>query len=128
MKESKASLQRQHNTRKREVKSGIKKLEKLMNAISDLLSALQLALEGPSNIRGIILLLGASPARPQHVYEMFFSCERVNSEKATDCIKSRAAEALSRKVLSFLLCSFILHYYDYFTLLRLIPSFRSFEP
>ena len=69
-----------------------------MDAISSLLSALQQALEGTSNIHGVILVLGASPARPQHVYEMFFPCGRIDSGNTTGCTKSKVAEALSRKV------------------------------
>ncbi|ONK61535.1 uncharacterized protein A4U43_C08F30970 [Asparagus officinalis] len=105
VKESKASLQRQHNMRKREVKSGIKRLEKLMNAISSLVSALKEAIDGTSNIHGVTLVLGASPARPQHVYEMFFPCGRVDSGDTTGCIKSKVAEALSRKVIRALISS-----------------------
>lgn len=97
VKESKVSIQRQHNIRKRVVKSGIKRLEKLMNSISSLLSALQQALDGPSCIHEVIVILGGSPARPQHVYELFFPYGRVDSGSA----KRKVAEALSRKVPSF---------------------------
>ncbi|XP_058083492.1 uncharacterized protein LOC131231338 [Magnolia sinica] len=94
-----ATSRRRHNGRIREVKQGIKRMEKLMNSISTLLSALQLMLDETPNIEGVILVLGGSLIRPQYVYEMFFSRGRVASESEKYCTKSRAAEALSRKAI-----------------------------
>lgn len=81
------------------MKQGIRRLEKLMNAISSLLSALQDTLTEIPNIQRVVLVLGASLLRPQHVYEIFFTHGRFVSASANDCSKSKAAEALSRKVL-----------------------------
>lgn len=99
VKESTVALQRKNNMRKREVKYGIKRLEKLMNAISSLLSALRMALDETASIQGIILVLGASPARPLHIYELFFDHQMFNSEDMITSTRTKVAEALSRKMI-----------------------------
>lgn len=96
--ETKASDQRKHNMRKREVKQGIKRQEKLMNGISSLLSALQDALDELPSIQGVTLVLGGSLARPLHVCDMLFSNGRFDSGSAKECTKSKVAQTLSRKV------------------------------
>lgn len=48
------------------------------------------------------MVLGESPARPQLVYEIVFPCGRVDSEVGKDCTRSKAAEALLRKVISLI--------------------------
>ncbi|XP_010941759.1 uncharacterized protein [Elaeis guineensis] len=103
--ESKPSFQRKHNLRKREVKQGIKRLEKLMNSISSLLSALQGALDEMPNIQGVTMVLGASPLRPQHVYQMLFFHGKFDYGSAKDSTKSKVAEALSRKAIRALISS-----------------------
>ncbi|OVA05755.1 hypothetical protein BVC80_9037g4 [Macleaya cordata] len=103
--EVKSSLRRKHNGRMREVKQGIKRLEKLMKAVSNIQTALQLMLNEVHGIEGVILVLGASPIRPQHVYEMSFFHGRVVAESTTDYTKSRMAEALSRKAIRALISS-----------------------
>ncbi|XP_008807285.2 uncharacterized protein LOC103719697 isoform X2 [Phoenix dactylifera] len=103
--ESKASFQRKHNLRKREVKQGIKRLEKLMNSISSLLSALQEALDEMPNIQGVTMVLGASPLRPQHVYQMLFFHGKFDSGSAKDSTKSKVADALARKAIRALITS-----------------------
>ncbi|KAK9282531.1 hypothetical protein L1049_005451 [Liquidambar formosana] len=101
--EVKASSRRKHAGRLREVKHGIKKLEKLINTVSSLRAALQLMVTEIPDIQGVILILGASPIRPQHVYEMCFSHGRVVSQGGCDFTKSRAAEGLSRKAIRTLI-------------------------
>ncbi|KAF5947226.1 hypothetical protein HYC85_013183 [Camellia sinensis] len=97
--EFKASFRRKHAGRMREVKQGIRKLEKVMTTISSLRTALQLMISEIPDINGVILVLGASPIRPQHVYEVCFLHGKVVSGDDVDFTKSRAAEGLSRKVL-----------------------------
>lgn len=82
----------------REVKYGIKRFEKLMRAISDFQTALKLIISEIPNIQEAILVLGASPIRPQHVYEFSFSNAKSASVGAPDFAKSRAADSLSKKV------------------------------
>lgn len=94
-----ASSRRKRIGRMREVRQGIRRLQKFMDAFSGLQTALQLMLSEVPDIQGIILVLGASPIRPQHVYEFRFSHGRVVPGGACNFIKSRAAEGLSRKVL-----------------------------
>ncbi|KAF8394431.1 hypothetical protein HHK36_020639 [Tetracentron sinense] len=101
--EVKASSRRKHNGRMREVKQGIRKLEKLMNTIFSLQTALQLMLNEIHDIQGVILVLGTNPIRPQHVYEMCFSHGRVVSGVVTDFSKSRTSEGLSRKAIRALI-------------------------
>ncbi|KAL7172354.1 hypothetical protein ACSBR2_031945 [Camellia fascicularis] len=70
--EFKASFRRKHAGRMREVKQGIRRLEKVMTTISSLRTALQLMISEIPDINRVILVLGASPIRPQHVYEVCF--------------------------------------------------------
>lgn len=94
----KASVRREHAGRKREVRTGIRKFDKLMKTVASLQTALQLMISEIPNIKGVMLVLGASSVRPQHVFELCFSHGKVVSGGASDFSKSRAAEGLSRKV------------------------------
>lgn len=98
-----ASSRRKRIGRMREVRQGIRRLQKFMDAFSGLQTALQLMLSEVPDIQGIILVLGASPIRPQHVYEFRFSHGRVVPGGACNFIKSRAAEGLSRKAIRALI-------------------------
>ncbi|KAF9615796.1 hypothetical protein IFM89_026467 [Coptis chinensis] len=83
----------------REVKQGLKRMEKLMNTLASLNTAIQLMLNESHNIEGVMLVLGSSPIRPQQVYEMFFSHGSFVAEHTIDYNKSKAAETLSRKAI-----------------------------
>lgn len=85
-------------SRKREVKHEIKKLQKLMNTISSLRSALQLMIRGAPGIQRVVLILGGSPSRPQKAYELFFTHSDNLVCYQGDFAKSKAADALSKKV------------------------------
>ncbi|PSS14624.1 Melanoma inhibitory activity protein [Actinidia chinensis var. chinensis] len=101
--EVKASLRRQHAGRMKEVKQGIKRLEKVMKTVSGLRTALQLMISEIPDIQRVMLVLGTSPIRPQHVYEMCFSHGKIISIGAGDFAKSKAAEGLSRKAIRTLI-------------------------
>ncbi|KAK2990497.1 hypothetical protein RJ640_019777 [Escallonia rubra] len=101
--EAKASLRRQHVGRKREVKQVLRRLDKLMNTVGSHRTALQVVISEVPNIQAVIMVLGASPVRPQHVYELCFSHGRDARVGACDFTKSRAAEALSRKAIRALI-------------------------
>ncbi|KAJ0980717.1 hypothetical protein J5N97_008972 [Dioscorea zingiberensis] len=101
--EPRASWRRKHNWRKREVKRGIKRLEKLMNSVSRLVSAFREAIDGVSEIQSVAFLLGGSPLRPRYVYELEFSSGGFDSCGAEDCGKTKLAEALSRKAIRALI-------------------------
>ncbi|KAL0371320.1 UNVERIFIED_CONTAM: hypothetical protein Sangu_0450100 [Sesamum angustifolium] len=90
------STRRKQAARKREVKMGIRRLEKLMNCISNLKTALQLMIAEAPNVEKISLVLGPSPLRPLHVYELSFSHGRTVS---ADFCRSKVAETLSRKAI-----------------------------
>ncbi|GMP94384.1 hypothetical protein CsSME_00043856 [Camellia sinensis var. sinensis] len=62
--EFKASFRRKHAGRMRVVKQGIRRLEKVMKTIFSLRTALQLMISEISDIKGFILVLGASPIHP----------------------------------------------------------------
>ncbi|GMH27749.1 hypothetical protein Nepgr_029592 [Nepenthes gracilis] len=98
-----ASSRRKHFVRKREVKLAIRRVDKLMNTISDLQTAFQLIITEVPIIEEVILILGASPRRPQHVYEMYFSWGRMVPETSKELTKSRTTELLSRKVIRALI-------------------------
>ncbi|KAF9614351.1 hypothetical protein IFM89_018104 [Coptis chinensis] len=97
--EVKASSRRNQIGRMREVKQGLKRMEKLMNTLASLNTAIQLMLNESHNIEGVMLVLGSSPIRPQQVYEMFFSHGSFVAEHTIDYNKSKAAETLSRKAI-----------------------------
>ena len=94
----KASQRRVQNGRKREVKHGIKRLQKLMNNISNAQTALKLVFSEIPHVEAVILVLGGSPARPQHVYELYFSHGQDTLFDACDFTKTKAIEGISRKV------------------------------
>lgn len=100
-----ASVRRKHMNRIREVKVRIRRMEKLMNTISGLESALQLIISEIPSLESFILVLGASPIRPQNVYELCFSRGIPVPRDASDFAKTKAAEGLSRKVFYAILIS-----------------------
>ncbi|KAM7257049.1 hypothetical protein ACFE04_012790 [Oxalis oulophora] len=102
----KASARRNHASRKREVKHGIKRLDKLMKTVSSIQIALQLMLTEVPRIQGVVLILGSSPIRPQHVYELNFAHGAPGGSVGAgegDFTKCKAAEALSRKAVRALI-------------------------
>ncbi|KAK6141418.1 hypothetical protein DH2020_024823 [Rehmannia glutinosa] len=94
------STRRKQASRKREVKLGIRKLEKLMDCISNLKTALQLVITEVPNVEKISLVLGPSPLRPLHIYELSFSLGKAVSG---DFSRSKVAETLSRKAIRMLI-------------------------
>ncbi|XP_060181375.1 uncharacterized protein LOC132610992 isoform X1 [Lycium barbarum] len=94
------SLRKKHASRKREVRMGIRKLDKLMNTISSLRTALQLMITEFPAIQRVVLILGPSPLRPLHVYELNFSSETAAS--IGDFIRNRIVELLSKKAIRVL--------------------------
>lgn len=95
------SLRRKHASRKREVRMGIRRLDKLMNTISSLRTALQLMITECPAIQRVVLILGSSPLRPLHVYELNFSRETAASGE--DFTRNRVVEALSKKAIRVLI-------------------------
>ena len=89
-------------SRMREARQGIRRFEKLMRAVSDFHAALKLAIGDLHDIEEAVLALGASSLRPQHVYELSFSRggKSLPAIGAPEFTKTRAAEALSRKVVT----------------------------
>ncbi|CAK9151061.1 unnamed protein product [Ilex paraguariensis] len=101
--EVKVSIRREHVGRKREVKQGIRRLDNLMNSVSSLRTALQVTISEVPHIEQAMLVLGASPLRPQQVYELFFSHGRVVLGGTCDFTKNKATEGLSRKAIRALI-------------------------
>ncbi|XVF72422.1 hypothetical protein PTKIN_Ptkin12aG0120100 [Pterospermum kingtungense] len=101
--EAKASSRRKHYGRMREVKQGIRRMEKFMSRVSSLQTALQLMIREIPNIQEVILVIGASPIRPQHVYQLHFSHSNVAFSAEADFIKGKTAEGLSRKAIRALI-------------------------
>ncbi|KAI3449624.1 hypothetical protein Pfo_006289 [Paulownia fortunei] len=94
------STRRKQATRKREVKMGIRRLEKLMGCISNLKTALQLVIAEVQNVEKISLVLGPSPLRPLHIYELCFSHGMAVSG---DFSRSKITETLSKKAIRTLI-------------------------
>ncbi|KAL5796736.1 hypothetical protein ACOSQ2_001556 [Xanthoceras sorbifolium] len=101
--EVKGSTRRKHISRMREVKHGIRRLEKLMNTVSSLETVLQLIFSEIPNIQQVVLILGGSPLRPQNVYEFYFSHGKFVPRCSGDFAKSKSAEGLSRKAIRALI-------------------------
>ncbi|KAJ4842626.1 hypothetical protein Tsubulata_039771, partial [Turnera subulata] len=101
----KASFRRQQLGRMREVKRGIRRLEKLVKTIGAVDTALQMMITRVHGVEEVILILGGSPLRPQFVYQLCFSRGNAvpGGHDAGDFIKSRAAQGLSRKAIRTLI-------------------------
>ena len=95
----KGSERRIQMGRKREVKHGIKRLEKLMKTVASTQTALQLLFSEMPHVEAVILILGGSPGRPRHVYEVAFSHGPGVLSDPSDFTRTRVAEGISRKVL-----------------------------
>ena len=95
----KGSERRIQMARKREVKHGIKRLEKLMKTVASTQTALQLLFSEMPHVEAVILILGGSPGRPRHVYEVAFSHGPGVRSDPSDFTRTRVAEGISRKVL-----------------------------
>ncbi|PWA83549.1 hypothetical protein CTI12_AA166090 [Artemisia annua] len=95
----KGSERRIHMGRKREVKHGIKRLEKLMKTVASTQTALQLLFSEMPHVEAVILILGGSPGRPRHVYEVAFSHGPGVRSDPSDFTRTRVAEGISRKVI-----------------------------
>lgn len=80
-------------------------MEKVTCKISALLSALQLALDEMPDIQEVILVLGGSLIRPQHVYQLVFNGGKLDFGRATESTKSKVADFIAKKV--GLLCNYI---------------------
>lgn len=70
-----------------------------MNSVSGFQSAIKLLITEIPNIEEVLLILGATPLRPQHVYQLCFLQRKAAVGGADDFIKHKAAKVLSRKVL-----------------------------
>jgi len=83
----------------RGAKRGIRRLEKLVNTVGGLESVLQLIISEVFCFEVVILVLGASPIQPRHVYESCFLRGNVVAGDYGIFTKSKVVEGLSRKVL-----------------------------
>lgn len=97
----KPSSQRKMIGQSREIKRGIKKLEKLMTSISNLLSAMQTMVHEIPEVQLVLLALGASSTRPQHLYEICFSYKGLVLKDVENCPprKIGRADVLSKKII-----------------------------
>ena len=73
-------------------------MEKLMNSVSGFQAAIKTLISETPNVQEVLLILGATPLRPQYVYELCFSHKNVVVRGADYFVKHKAAEVLSRKV------------------------------
>ncbi|KAJ7977418.1 F15k9.21, putative isoform 2 [Quillaja saponaria] len=101
--EVKASCRRKHTSKMRDINLGIRRFGKFMNTVSNLQTALKLMISQIPSIEEVILILGASPLRPLHVYKLCFSHGTAIFKDSDDFAKSKAAEGLSRKAIRTLI-------------------------
>ncbi|PKA63370.1 hypothetical protein AXF42_Ash005265 [Apostasia shenzhenica] len=99
----KVTFQRKNKMKRTDIKQRIKKLEKLMNCISGLLSAMREAIDEIPNFWGFMLVLGGSLSRPEYVYEVFFDHVTLDPCSAKDSSTSKIGDILSRKAIQALL-------------------------
>ncbi|XP_011026336.1 PREDICTED: LOW QUALITY PROTEIN: uncharacterized protein LOC105126974 [Populus euphratica] len=91
------SVRRDHLSRMREVKCGIRRLEKLVNTGGGLESVLPLIISEVFCFEEVILVLGASPIQPQHVHESCFLRGNVVAGDDGGFTKSKVAEGLQER-------------------------------
>lgn len=96
----KTSLTRPHIARKREVKHGTRRMEKLMNSIVDVKTSLLSLINEAPGTENVTVVLGPSPLRPLHAYELWFSGGKIVSVEFN---RSRVTDALSKKAIRMLL-------------------------
>ncbi|RDX84903.1 Preprotein translocase subunit SCY2, chloroplastic, partial [Mucuna pruriens] len=101
--EVKPSFRRKHVSKMRDIKVGIRRLDKLMNSLLNMQTAFKIMINEVPTIDGVVLALGASPLRPQHIYVLDFSHAIDVSKVADDFARSKAAETLSRKAIRTLI-------------------------
>ncbi|CAA6654198.1 unnamed protein product [Spirodela intermedia] len=89
--ESEACSTRMRKHRLREVKLGIRRREKLMASISIPI------------VHGLMLALGGTLVRPQYVYDIVFSHEKIDSGSSGDGSRSKVANYISRKAIRSLI-------------------------
>ena len=75
--EVKPSFRRKHVSKMRDIKVGIKRLDKLMNSLLNVQTAFKIMISEIPTIDDVVLALGASPLRPQHIYVLNFSSARL---------------------------------------------------
>ncbi|OIV89435.1 hypothetical protein TanjilG_21893 [Lupinus angustifolius] len=97
--EAKASFRRKHLSQMRDIKRGIKRMDKLMSAFSNIQTAIKLI----PNVEEVIFALGATPLRPHHLYILQFSHGTSLPIVADDFARTKAADALSRKAIRTLI-------------------------
>ncbi|XP_027353136.1 uncharacterized protein LOC113863679 isoform X2 [Abrus precatorius] len=99
----KASFRRKHVSKMRDLKVGIKRLDKFMNSLLNIQTAIKIVINEVPSIDGVVLALGASPLRPQHIYVLNYSHEIAVSEVADDFARTKAVDGLSRKAIRTLI-------------------------
>ncbi|KAG5086329.1 hypothetical protein JHK82_053726 [Glycine max] len=75
--EVKPSFRRKHVSKMRDIKVGTKRLDKLMNSLLNMQTAFKTMISEVPIVDGVVLALGASPLRPQHIYVLNFSSARL---------------------------------------------------
>ncbi|KAK7336742.1 hypothetical protein VNO77_17288 [Canavalia gladiata] len=101
--EVKASFRRKHVSKMRDIKMGIKRLDKLMNSLLNLQTAIKIMVKEIPTVDGVVLALGASPLRPQHIYVLNFSHGIAVSKDDDHFARSKVADGLSRKAIRTLI-------------------------
>lgn len=69
-----------------------------MSKVSSLQTALCLLIRQFPSVEDMVFIFGASPRRPQHVYQIIFPHGRIATPASEDMAKNRTAVVLSRKV------------------------------
>ncbi|KAL2900612.1 Urease subunit alpha [Bienertia sinuspersici] len=94
-----ASSRRKCIGRKRDVKLEIRRMEKLMNAISGIQVAFWHLVCNVPNVKDIIFVFGATPRRPEHVYQILYPGVKIAPFASENMARNRSIEVLSRKVI-----------------------------
>ncbi|RAL45737.1 hypothetical protein DM860_009601 [Cuscuta australis] len=95
--ETTGPARRKHASRKREVRVCMRRWNKFMNTISNVKTALQLMLTEVPSIETLLLVIGSTPIRPLHVFELHFS--QGGRVRSPDYSRTRAVETILKKAI-----------------------------
>ncbi|MED6199490.1 hypothetical protein PIB30_076366 [Stylosanthes scabra] len=99
----KASFRRQQVSKMRDIKMGIRRMDKFMNTLVKVQTAIKLMISQVPAIERLVLALGASPLRPLHIYVLNFSHGATRTAVSDDFGRNKVAEGLSRKAIRTLI-------------------------
>ncbi|KAL1359506.1 hypothetical protein HN51_004817 [Arachis hypogaea] len=100
---AKTSFRRQQVSKMRDIKMGIRRMDKFMNTLLKVQTAIKVMISQVPTMEKLVLALGASPLRPLHIYVLNFSHGAARTTDSDDFGRNKLAEGLSRKAIRALI-------------------------